>query len=173
MTKTDWYITQSGGQAVVDEGGSKRCRLSGSKLMLWNGRSNLANSEVVASILMASTTNTRGGLVLRSDLTNNNCYRLRIFGPRSYYIQKVVNGVVTTLATAYSTRPYNVYTQTRFRVDGYQLSVEEFVSGAWSLVSVIQDSDQSLAIGYAGLYGESVNTDYYVTFDDVAISERV
>jgi len=171
--KIDWNITQLGGQAVVDEGGSKRCRLSGSKLMLWNGRNNLINSEIIASILLGSDTNTRGGLVLRSDSNSNNCYRLRIYGGgRSYYIQKIVNGIVTTLATAYSTQPYNAYVKTRFRVDGYQLSVEEYLSGVWTLIAVIADNEQSIASGYSGLYGESINTNYFITFDNIEISER-
>jgi hypothetical protein len=172
MGLSNWTITQSGGQAIVDEGGSKRCRLSGSKLMLWNGRNNLVNSEVVVSILMGGDTNTRGGLVVRSDSTANNCYRLRIFGPRTYYIQKVVGGVVTTLATAYSTQPYNTYVKTRLRIDGYQLSIEEFISGVWTLVSVIVDNEQSIISGYAGLYGENANTSYFITFDNIEISER-
>lgn len=173
MAKTDWYITGAGGQAVIDQGGSKRCQLSGSKLMLWNGRNNLVNSEVIASILMAVDTNTRGGLVLRSDLSANNCYRLRIFGPRTYYVQKVVGGVVTTLSTAYSSQPYNIFVKTRFRIDGYQLSIEEYIAGVWTLVSVIVDTEQSIALGYAGFYGESVNTGYSLLFDDVQISEGI
>jgi hypothetical protein len=172
MARTDWNITQSGGQAIVDEGGSKRCRLSGTKLMLWNGRSDLSNCEIVASILMAGDTNTRGGLVLRCDPSENNCYRLRIYGPRSYYLQKIVTGVVTTLATAYSTQAYNTYVKTRFRVDGYQISLQEYLGGQWSLISVIADTEQSLVQGYAGLYGESASTNYFVTFDDITISDR-
>jgi len=173
MAKLDWNISGAGGQAVVDEGGSKRCRLSGYKLMLWNARNNLVNSEVVAYVLMAVDTNTRGGLVLRSDATANSCYRLRVFGPRTYYIQKVVNGTVTTLSTTVSSQPYNIYVKTRFRIDGYQLSIEEYTGGAWVQVAVIIDTEQSLASGYAGLYGESVNTGYFVTFDNIEISERV
>lgn len=173
MALTDWYITGAGGQAIVNEGGSKRCRLSGLKQMLWNGRNNLVNSEIIASILMGVDTNTRGGLLLRCDLTGNNCYRLRIFGARSYYIQKIVSGVVTTLATAYSTQAYSTYVKTRFRVEGWQLSIEEWISGAWVQVAVILDNEQSVATGYTGLYGESINTSYYITFDDAAISERV
>jgi hypothetical protein len=173
MSTIDWYITGAGGEAIVNEGGSNRCRLSGSKQMLWNGRANLINSEIIASVLMGSTSNTRGGLLLRSDLSGNNCYRLRIFGERTYYIQKVVSGVITTLATAYSTQPYNVYVKTRFRVDGWQLSIEEWIGGVWVQVTVIIDNEQSVATGYAGLYGESVNTSYYITFDDTTISERI
>ena len=173
MGLSNWNITQAGGQSIIDEGGSKRCRLSGSKLMLWNGRNNLANSEIVASILMAGDTNTRGGLVLRSDVTGQNCYRLRIYGGRTYYVQKVANGgIVTTLATAYSSQPYNVYVKTRFRVDGYQLSVEEYINNVWILVTVIADNEQSIASGYSGLYGENINTSYFITFDNIEINER-
>ena len=173
MALTNWYITGPGGQSIVDEGGSKRCRLSGFKQMLWNGRSDLVNSEVIASILMGTNNNTRGGILLRSDLSGNNAYRLTIYGPRTYYIQKIVAGVVTTLAIAYSTQAYSIYVKTRFRVDGWQLSVEEWIGGVWVQVAVIVDTEMSVALGYAGLNGESVSTGYYITFDDVAVSERV
>lgn len=172
MGLADWNITGSGGQAVIDYGGSMRCQLSGHKLMLWNGRDNLANSEVIALIRMGVDTNTRGGLILRSNLSANSCYRLRIYGKRVYYIQKIVDGVVTTLAAVGSMQPYNVFTKTRFRVDGYQLSVEEWIDGAWQLVSVAEDTGQSLATGYAGIYAEGVST-YATMFDDVEIAERV
>lgn len=173
MALVDWNITGSGGQAVIDYAGSMRCQLSGQKLMLWNGRDNLANSEIVALIRMGVDTNTRGGLVLRSNLSANSCYRLRIYGKRVYYLQKIVDGVVTTLAAIGSAQPYNIFVKTRFRVDGYQLSVEEWVDGAWQLVSVVEDTGQSLATGYAGLYGESANTGYSWMSDDVEIAERV
>lgn len=173
--KSDWIIQGSGGQAIIDEGGSKRCRLSGTKFMLWNGRNNLENSEIIAMILLGADTNTRGGLFLRSDNSGyQNCYRLRIYGGgRTYYIQKVVNGVVTTLVTAYSTQPYNIYVKTRFRIDGYQLSLEEYIANTWNLIAVIADTEQSLNQGYTGIYGESVNTNYFITFDNLEISERI
>lgn len=173
MPKTNWYITGPGGQGVVEFGGSKRCQLSGSKLMLWNGRSNLANSELVAEIYTGSSSNSRAGLVLRSDLTSSNAYMLRIFGTRTYYLSKIVAGLVTTLATVASGQPWNTFVKTRFRVDGYQLSVEEWIGGVWQLVSVVLDTELSLAMGYAGIYGESVNTSYSMMFDNVEVSERV
>ena len=173
MALVDWNITGSGGQAVIDYAGSMRCQLSGHKLMLWNGRDDLANSEIIALIRMGVDSNTRGGMVLRSNLSAISCYRLRIYGKRTYYIQKVVDGVVTTLAVVGSAQPYNVFAKTRFRVDGYQLSVEDWVDGAWQLVLVVEDTGQSLATGYAGVYGESATTGYYLIFDDVEIAERV
>lgn len=171
---TDWYITGAGGQAIVSEGGSKRCRLTATKQMLWNGRSNLVNSEIVVQNLLNSNNGfAKGGLMLRSDLSGNNCYRLMISYSRAYYIQKVVAGIVTTLAATYSTQSWNVYVKTRLRVDGWQLSVDDWINGAWVQVAVIIDTEQSVAQGYAGLFGASSNADYNVTFDDVAISERV
>lgn len=174
MAKTDWNITGPGGQAIIDQGGSMRCRLSHQKLMLWNGRDNLANSEVVAELRPGdSYTFSGGGLVLRSSLTAYDCYRLRVVGPRTCYIQKVVDGLVTTLATVASSQPYNIYVKTRFRVDGFQLSVEEWYDGAWHLLMTVLDTSQALAMGYAGLLGDSVNPSYFFLFDNVEIAEAV
>lgn len=173
MALADWNITGPGAVAVIDYAGSMRCQLTHIKLMLWNGRDNLANSEVVAEIRTGIDTNTRGGLVLRSNLSAYSCYRLRIFGKRTYYIQKVVDGVVTTLATVGSTLPYHVFAKTRFRVDGYQLSVEEWIDGAWQLLSAVTDTGQSLATGYAGIYTEMAIVTYAIIFDNVEIAERV
>jgi len=173
MARTDWSISGPDGQAIIEDGGSKRCRLSGSKMMLWNGNSSLANSEIVVNIQMQNTSNTRGGLILRGDASGTNFYRLFITGYRTYTVQKSVDGNVTALTTAISTRPWNEYTKTRFRVDGYQLSVEEYYNESWNLVVSVIDTESSLGSGYAGLFGASVNSSFYITFDNVEISQRI
>jgi len=43
-------------------------------------------------------------LVLRSDADIANCYRVLIYGPRQYIVQKVVDGAATTLTTVNSTQ---------------------------------------------------------------------
>jgi len=171
MAKLNWDITGTGGQSVIDEGGSKRCQLSGIKQMLWNGRNNLANSEIICDSKLSSSGN--GGLSLRSDASGLNCYRLRInYGaPRMYYVDKVVAGVATVLASVASSQQWNVYVKTRFRIDGWQLSVEEWISNAWVLITTIEETSHQIASGYAGLLGLSTVT-YYILFDNVAISER-
>lgn len=173
--KSNWNISGTGGCAVIDDGGSKRCQLSGIKLLLWNARSNLQDVEVKADfrVWLDNSTNNRGGMVLRSDALGNNCYRLLVYGPRTYYIQKVVNGIATTLAQVASTQAYNIYVKTRFRIDGYQLSVEEYTGGQWNLVLMAQDSEQTFQSGYAGIHGQNVNSSYSVVFDNVEISEKV
>ena len=175
MAKADWDITGAGGIAVVDEGGSMRCQLSGTKHMLWNGRGDLEDSETIADIRMSTNnTNARGGMLLRSNATIGTFYRCRIYGAnpnRTYYIDRVVNGVSTQLAAIASSQPYYVYTRTRFRVDGFQLSIEEYLSGAWNLVTMVEDTNHAILSGYAGLTGISVNSSYNVRFDNIEIGE--
>jgi len=171
--KTDWNITGTGGIAIIEETGSKRCQLSGIKELLWKDRNNLTDSEVIAEIkFLVGSSNERGGLLLRSNSAVQRCYRLLIYGNRQYLIQRVIDGVITTLGQASSGQPYNIYIKTRFRVDGYQLSVEEYINGEWTLITMAQDSNQSLSEGYAGLFGVSVNSGYSILFDNIEISEK-
>ena len=173
MAKLDWIISGNGGLSIIEDGGSKRCRLTYQKLMLWNGNDSLGDCEIVADILMGTNGNYSGGIVLRSNSTANTCYKFLVVGLRTYYIQKVVNGQTTTLGTAVSTRSYNEYVKTRFRIDGWQLSIEEFTNGEWELISMVQDSSQAIVSGSAGLFGASVNSSYYITFDNVEINIKV
>lgn len=175
MSRTDWNISGTGGIAIVDETGSKRCQLTGDKLMLWNGRSDLTNVEIVCeSKYNTSTSNAGGAVLLRSDASANNCYRLLIYGAtgRTYYIQKVVAGVVTNLGSYNSTIGYSIYGKIRFRVDGYQLSVDEWESGAWVNKMTVDDTSQACAVGFTGLAGKSASTSYYVIFDNVEVREK-
>jgi len=173
MAKIDWNITGIGGQAVVEDVGSMRCRLSGQKLMLWNGNNALTDSEVVAEYKLSSnSTNTSGGLLLRSTSTGLNCYRLRTTSDRTHYIDKLVGGVVTVLGSVVSSQPWNQYIKTRFRIDGFQISIEEYFGGVWNLVSSAEDNEHTHASGYAGIFGSSVNTSYSMLFDNVEISQK-
>jgi hypothetical protein len=173
VAKSDWNITGSGGYIITEDGGSKRCQITTDKLLLWNGRSDLANCEIVYDFRTNSTsTNCRGGAVLRSDGTLNNCYRIHTYGPRNHYLQKVVNGVVTTLGTVSSPRDYDIYVKTRFRIDGYQLSIEEYVNGNWTLLGSLDDTSQALSSGSAGIFGAGVGG-YVVYFDNIEIRERL
>lgn len=174
MAKIDWTITGTGGQSVVTDAGSKRLQLSYTKLMLWSARNNLVDSEVVGDVKVgdAGSSNSSGGFVLRSDSNMSNCYRLLIVGNRTYYVQKIVAGVVTTLASTNSSQPWSYYATTRFRVDGYQLSVDEYSAGVWNNIIVALDTTQSVPSGYTGLLGNSVNSSYWIYFDNIIISER-
>ena len=175
MSKSEWDISGIGGISIIDESGSKRCRLSHSKLMLWNGCSTCTNYEVVADIKIANSTNYRGGLVLRSNAAGTTMYRLRMYGAstyRTYYIDKLVNGVNTILGQVNSSHPYNTYVKTRFRIDGFQLSIEEYIDGAWELITIVEDTSQAIVSGYCGLHGCSLNSGYYITFDNIEINEK-
>jgi len=175
MGKTDWNITGDGGISVIEEGGSKRCRLSASKLMLWNENSTCTDFEVVADIKLGANTNYCGGITLRANAAGTTMYRLRIYGrdtaSRTYYIDKVVDGVNTNLSTIISVQP-SIYVKTRFRVDGFQLSVEEWIDGAWEVVAMVEDTSQAILSGYCGLFGMSGNSSYYITFDNIEINKK-
>lgn len=172
MGKADWTISGDGGLSVVEEGGSMRCQLTGSKLMLWNARSNLQDSEVVADVRLQtySSNVSKGGAVLRSDPSGQNCYLFRTYGHRTWEIRKIVAGVEVLLGSANSLQPYSSYVKTRCRVDGFQLSIEEFLSGQWDLLLMAEDTDHTFLAGYAGLVGLSTGA-YYMLFDNVEISE--
>ena len=173
MAKADWNITGDGGITIIEETGSKRCMLSGTKQMLWKERNNLTDAEVIANIKFnLGSTNERGGLLLRSNSAISRCYRLFIYGNRTYYIQRIVDGVVTTLGQADSSQAYNIYVKIRFRIDGYQLSVEEYINGEWTLIAMAQDTNQSFTEGYCGIFGASVNSSYSIIFDDIEIGEK-
>jgi len=173
MAKIDWDITGTGGQAVVEDVGSMRCRLSGQKLMLWNGNNALTDSEVIAEYKIShNSIYSSGGSILRSIFTGFNCYRLRTTVDRTHYIEKLVGGVVTVLGSAVSSQPWNQYIKTRFRVDGFQLSVEEYFGGNWNLVLSAEDNEHTHVSGYAGIFGNSYSSSYSVLFDNVEISQK-
>ena len=175
MAKTDWDISGTGGQSVIDMDGSMRCQLTQQKLMLWNGNTGLTDSEVICELRAGYNNHlyNKGGMVLRCDPTAQNCYKLQVQGPRTYYIYKIVSGVVTTLGNIISSQAWNLWIKTRFRVDGHQLSVEEYTGGQWNLILTIDDSSQAHASGAAGLFGNSYNSVYYWLFDNVEIGEKV
>lgn len=177
--KSNWIISGSGGQAVINVDGSKRCQLSGIKYMLWNGRSDLVNAEVIATIKpWINENNGRqvGVILLRSDTSIYNYYKVMVYAYtsyRKYRIHRIVNGVATLLGQIISYQGYNIYVKTKFRIDEYQLSIEEYIGGAWNLITTIEDTDHSIVSGYIGIGGNNYNTDYSFLFDDVEISERV
>jgi len=171
--KSQWLIQGAGGQAVIDEGGSKRCQLTATKWMLWNERNNLLNAEIIGLIKVGSNGNYNGGFLLRCDSSCNNAYNLRISANGSvkiYTLYRIVNGVWTLLTTSNSSELYGVYTKVRFRVDGNQISIEEYITGTWNLIQLVTDNYVTIA-GYAGLRGDSASG-YTVTFDNIEINER-
>lgn len=175
MSKSDWDITGIGGISIIDESGSKRCRLSHLKLMLWNGCSTCTDYEVSADINIGSSTNYAGGLVLRSNVSGATMYRLRVYGAanyRTYYIDKIVSGVNTILGQVTSSHPHFTFVKTRFRVDGFQLSVEEWIDGAWELITMVEDTSQAIVSGYCGLIGMSTTSSYFITFDNIEINKK-
>jgi len=177
MALVDWTIFGGGGIAIVDEGGSKRCQLTGDKTLLWSERGNLINSEIIADEKFYTNDYRNAvGLLLRSNANATNCYRLLTYasgGERYHQIQKIVNDVVTNLGAYTSTIAYNVYLKTRFRVDGYQLSLGEFIDNQWKNMLIVEDTSQSLANGYNGFCAKNISYPaWYVWLDNISINER-
>jgi len=174
MAKTDFTVTGAGGLSIVDDGGSKRCKLTYTKLMLWNGNPALGDCECVVEVQnSAANSNSGGGILLRSNSTALTCYRLLIYGGstgKAYYIQKIINGITTTLGSFISTRPYNEYTKIRFRVDVFQLSCEEYINGNWTMAFMVEDTSHAIVSGSVGLFGESSTSGYSISFDNLEIN---
>lgn len=174
MGKSDWDINGPGGQGIIDDAGSMRCQLTATKNMTWNGDVALTDSEVITEIKLNSTNGySRVGPVLRADETCENGYFCLAYGyaTKRYYIFKVVDGVKTQLAYFVSEFASSLYTKIRFRIDGYQLSIEEWKEGDWVVIGIIEDTDETHPSGRAGLRGESLTT-YYGLFDNVEIGEK-
>lgn len=167
--RADWNITGSGECAILSESGSMRCRLTNAVLMLWNGNNNLANSEIVADLkLTANSSSPIGCFILRSDENGSNCYRMRQNGVRTVSIERVVNGVATVLGSTTSTQQGTTWVRTRFRVDQFQLSVEEYLSGSWVLLLFVTDTQQSRSAGYSGISSLSTSG-FGAWFDNISI----
>ena len=78
----------------------------------------------------------------------------------------------TVLGEVVSNHPYNTFVKTRFRVDDFQLSVEEWINGAWELITMVEDTSKAIVLGYCGLHGCSANSSYYITFDNIEINKK-
>lgn len=172
--KSQWLIQGLGGQSVVDEGGSKRCQLTTIKWMLWNERNNLFNAEIIGLVKLGqNSSNVLGGFLLRSDSSCNNAYYLRITSNgavKVYYLYRIVSGTWTMLTSSSSSEIAMVYTKVRFRIDGNQISIEEYIAGAWNLIQLVTDNYVTAA-GYAGLRGDS-GAGYIILFDNIEINEK-
>jgi len=174
MAKINWDITGTGGQGIIIESGSKRCELSGTKLMLWNGKSNLANCEVIVESKLYGTAGyNQGGVTLRCNAVGNNCYQFIRGYDKNCYIYKVVAGVVTQIAFVTTTFAWNTWVKTRVRIDGWQISVDEWIGGAWVQLMLIEETAHQFTTGYAGLVGTNTSVIGSILFDNVEISERL
>ena len=181
MAKTDWdfVIDGIGSWAIVSEGGSMRLQFIYNKVFaLWNGRNDLANSEIIAELRFNNvSTLCRGGFILRSDGTKNNMYLLYIYydtsDKRRFNLYRVVDNVWTILVDIkVSSIPPASYIPTRFRIDGWQLSCHVYYEAEWHEVFFKDDELQSHSQGYAGMAGFSTYASYRASFDNVEIRER-
>jgi len=50
--------------------------------------------------------------------------------------------------------------------------LEEWIDGAWELVTMVEDTSQAIVSGYCGLIGMSANSSYYITFDNIEINKK-
>ena len=174
MAKSNWDISGVGGQGVIIESGSKRCELSGKKLMLYNGTPSLVNCELIADIKLYGTAGyNEGGIILRSDGTENNGYRFRRAYNNKCYLEKIVSGVVTQLAYVTTDFAWTEWVRTRVRIDGWQISVDEWIDGEWSQLMLVEETTHQHVSGYIGLIGTNTNYIGSILYDNVDISEKV
>ena len=182
MGLSDWNISGDGGQSIVNVDDSMRCILTYKKLMLYNGRSDLNDSEVTFSIkgytIHPGFYRAIGGSVLRMDSDGLNGYKIvvgiRFSSPnRMYSVYRVVNGVATLLNQIPSLSAYNEYIKTRIRIDGWKISIHEWdtVTSLWKLIALEEDDLHSFSSGYAGIIGDSLAT-YSVSFNNIEIKEK-
>jgi len=180
MARSDWDIGGDGGQGITDVDGSKRCELSGIKWMAWNGDSELTDVEIIADIRLYGTNGyNQGGLFLRagegvapgSDPTWN-CYRFRRQYQSHCYLDVIANGVKTQLAYATTSFNYNQWVRTRFRIDGWQISVDEYFGSDWQQLMLVEDTSHHHLDGYVGLIGTNTNSVGSILYDDIEISEK-
>lgn len=173
--RTDWTITGVGLVTIINDEISNRCQLSYNTNMTWNGNNQLVNCEIIADVKVTDprAAYSRAALVLRSDISILNCYLLLFDSPNIYYLCRIVNGVSTILFTFHSTFDYNVFRTIRFRIDGYQLSVHEYINGSWVQSILLVDNNQTLVSGKVGIsnWGQSTNS-LTVLFDNVNINQR-
>jgi hypothetical protein len=108
------------------------------------------NEEVYATLSLSSFSNTNIGDLLRWT-DGNNWYKAYIDGSH-LYIQKKVNGVTTTLATAtFAATTGTLYT-IHFRASGSTLTANVWAaSGSEPSGWMLTATDTSLTSGYAGL----------------------
>jgi hypothetical protein len=174
MAKSNWDISGSGGLGTVEDAGSKRLQLHATKLVLYNGKINFLNSEIIVEIKLGfASTNCNGGVIFRSDATSNNGYYIGVRGGtvRSYIVYRIVSGTYTQISIVDSTQSWNTYLKTRFRIDGSQISAEEYISGVWVLILAIDDTFITNT-GYTGLKNIGV-AGCWINFDNVEIGEKV
>lgn len=181
MAKTDWnfVIDGTGSWAIVSAGGSMRLQLTYQKVYaLWNGRNDLANSEIIAEMRFNDAISyCRGGLILRNDGTKNNMYLLYVYyntsTTRRFNLYRVVDNVWTLITDIIAPSvPPTSYIPTRFRIDGWQLSCHVYYGAEWHEVFFKDDEQQSHSQGYAGMAGLSTYSGQSVNFDNVEIRER-
>lgn len=177
MARTDWDIYGTGLQSIVDVDGSLRCQLAGLEWMLYNGVIDLGDSQIIADMRRYGDYSvSQGGLLLRADATLENCYYLQrqVVAPGDgYRLTRHVDTVMTILWQGSLGHAPEDWVRVRFRIDGWQLSVYEWVAGEWSEVVLVNDLDEAHVSGYVGLFGLNTNNPAgMMLYDNIEIAEK-
>lgn len=176
MSYLDWDIYGAGVQSIIDLELSKRCKLAGLEWMLYNGEAALVDSQIIADFRRYGALQySEGGFVLRSDINLTNCYYLQrsITPADGWLLTKVVAGVRMDLWSAPTTHAPEDWVRVRFRIDGWQLAVHEWIDGTWEGIVLVEDTEQSHASGHAGLFGANPDPTGSMLFDNVEIATKV
>lgn len=174
MSRINWDIYGLGLQSIVNVDGSMRCQLAGLEWMLYNGDVALEDSQIIADIRRyGNYTYSQGGLILRSDVDLMNCYYFQREPNDDYRLTRHVGGAFTILWTGSLGHTPDQWARLRFRIEGWQLSVYEWVAGAWSEVVIVSDLVQAHTSGYVGLFGaNSAQPTGMMLFDNIEVAKK-
>ena len=146
--------------------------------MLYNGATSLIDCELIVDIKLYGTPGyCQGGVIFRSNAEGTNGYafirsHVGVGGGKACYVYKIVDNVWTQLTYVTTTFTWDVWVRTRVRMDGWQISIDEWIDGAWSQLKLIEETTHQHALGYIGLIGTSTNAIGSILFDNVDIGVK-
>jgi len=140
-------------------------------IFVFNGRTDIANTDLTAYIYQTSGSPLFAYLLLRLQAFDlNNGYVCRI-EPAEAAIYRIQDGTWTLLAGATKPDTKNVWARYKFRVKGTHLELYQEEGGSWK--KVVEADDDAFSSGAAGFGMKCFSTnDYTLYFDDVQISEE-
>jgi len=186
MAQTDWNFIGTGSWAIIEASpsgaGNYAMRLIANMHMLWNGNSNIGNTEIVAWARANYVDSSRRGyicFILRSQsLTDlDNAYLVQIV-PLSADVVRVqagywVNGEWTLLAYEDISLTIKDWRQYRVRIKDYTIQIEYYDGANWVLLFMVNDPDGNFASGAAGIACRGPESNYsWADFDEVQIGEE-
>jgi hypothetical protein len=174
VAKANWNIVGTGSYGLsidTPSGTGKSLQIVPVLYLLYNGKTNITNAEMVWWGKLKSTA--VNAVLLRNQglLNTNNCYLL-ICNVNTATLYRRVAGALTamtTVAISFS----NVWKKFRMRVKGYDFTLELWDGASWNLIMSATDTLSQFANGVSGIGGFYVSGDYIALFDDVEVGEEI